>query len=481
MGSRYRWCSISTETPEPGGTACRDPSPAARSHPTPEASIPASLPDRLRAHLRARPDLLPRGAHILVALSGGPDSTALLLLLAELRAEFGWQLTAAHFDHGLRPDGAAQVERLKDWVGDLDVPLMVGRADRALGRAHAGLRSARYAWLRRAGRERHADRIATGHQRDDQVETVLFRILRGTGNRGLAGIPQRRGRLARPLLGFASAELTDWLEGRRVGWFDDPSNRDPRYARSRLRHGLLPALEAALGPGVADALVAIGATAGEVRRATDRVAERVLDGLERGEAAEWPAELRAEALRLAARRSGVPLRGAAARCAAELLPGLTSGQVIDLGGGLRLERVFDRWSVRRAELQGPAPEPLSIDSDAPGSGEFGSGERRRRIRWGAKPNKQSGGTRVALHVRADHFPLAVRAPSDGDRIRLPGGSRKVYRLMSEARVPRRERRSTPLVVDRDGRVLCVLRRELSHRVDRDAARNANFGIEVEDD
>jgi tRNA(Ile)-lysidine synthase len=438
------------------------------------------VPGKLEAHLRDHPDLLPAGGRVLVALSGGPDSTALLLLLDRLASEFDWSLTAAHFDHGVRPGGAEQAALLRKRLAPLGIPLLVGRPERQLGRAHAELRRARYAWLRRVAREAKAGRIATGHQRDDQIETVLFRILRGTGNRGLVGIPARRGLLVRPLLGLGREELASWLSDRGAEPFDDPSNRDRRYARNRLRHDLLPALEDSLGAEVGEALLAIGAAAGEVRRITDRVAERALDALADGSAPSWPVELRAEALRLAARRNGVRLRGSAVRRAATDLPALVSGHGLDLGGGLRLERAFESWSVRSRDQGIPRPEPLVIAAAEAGSGEFGPAGRRRRVRWDARPPSGSGGTRVAVHVREDHFPMVIRPWAVGDRIRLPGGGRKLGRLMSEARIPRRERRSTPVLVDRYGRILCVLRRELSHRIDREAATNANFGIEVED-
>lgn len=452
-------------------------------HPRAQAgpvSATGDLPVRLEAHLRQRGDLLPPGSRILIALSGGPDSTALLLLLNRLAAAFDWSLTAAHFDHGIRPGGAERVARLRDQLAPLDVPLVAGAPQRQLGRAHAELRRARYEWLCRTADAVVADRIATGHQRDDQAETVLFRILRGTGNRGLAGIPARRGRLVRPLLGFGRDELARWLDEQGAEPFDDPSNRDRRYARSRLRHDLLPALEHAAGDDVGESLLAIGEAAAEVRRTMERVAAHALDAMADGSAPDWPVELRAEALRLAGRRAGVRLRGAAVRRAARELAGLASGHGLDLGGGLRLERTFGTWSVRRAGKEAMDFEPLVIDAAEAGSGSFGPARRRRRVRWGPAEPTEGGGTRVALRVQADHFPLVIRSWSAGDRIRLPGGGRKLGRLMSEARVPRSERRSAPVLVDRNGRILCVLRRELSHRIDRDAMTNENFAIEVED-
>jgi len=448
--------------------------------PPDSAGAADDLPGRFEAHLREQSDLLPRGSRILVALSGGSDSTALLLLLSRLSLVFDWSLTAAHFDHGIRAGGPERVNRLRARLAPLGVSMIAGAPERQLGRAHAELRRARYEWLRRAASTVAADRIATAHQRDDQIETVLFRILRGAGNRGLSGIPARRGRLVRPLLGFRRDELARWLAEQGVESFDDPSNRDRRYARSRLRHDLLPALERAVGADVGESLLAIGEAAADVCRAMEAVSARALDAMADGSAPEWPAEVRAEALRLAGRRAGVRLRGSAVRRAARDLPRLGSGHGLDLGGGLRLERSFDAWTVRRAGA-GPADfEPLVIEAAEAGVGSLGPPGRRRRVRWGPAGAGASDGTRVALRVQADHFPLVIRPWSAGDRIRLPGGGRNLGRLMGEARIPRNERRAAPVLVDRHGRILCVLRRELSHRIDRDAATSENFRIEVED-
>lgn len=361
--------------------------------------------------------------------------------------------------------------------------LQVGRPVEPLDRDHAALRRARYAWLRATARRHGADRVATGHHRDDQAETVLFRILRGTGNRGLAGIPARRGRLVRPLLPFRRGELEAWLVGRGTEPFDDPSNRDVRYARSRLRHDLLPALESTIGPGVTDSLVRIGELAADARRVTDQVAEGVLASFADGTAPLWPAELRAEALRLAARRHGVRLRGGAARRAAAAMVDLTSGHGLDVGGGLRLERTFDTWAVQ-CPAPAPGPDrPLRIEEPTGGEGEARLGGRRWHVRWGSAAANQPGSVRVALHVPGDHYPLAIRAREPGDRMDLPGGRRKLGDLLREARIPARERATVPVVADRSDRPLAVLRPELTHRLVRpmsDETKPGNLVIEVED-
>lgn len=420
---------------------------------------------------------------MLVALSGGPDSVALLHLLHGLRSSWGWSLVAAHFDHGVRPGGPERVASVRERLVPDGVRLLVGRPDRPLDRDHATLRTARYEWLRSAASRIGAVRIATGHQRDDHAETILFRILRGTGNRGLAGIPARRGAIVRPLLCFGRNELEAWLAKRGIEPLEDPSNRDPRYARTRLRHRLLPALEAEVEDGVRDMLVAIGRAARQVEEAMRPVLERVLSSFEVGAPALWPAELRAEALRLAARREGVRLTGSAARVAAADMLGLTSGQGLDLGGGLRLERTFDSWSVRSAEAgkREATDEPLLIENPGSGEGWLRLGGRRYRVRWREGAKTGSGCMSVALCVPADHYPLSIRGWAAGDRIALPGGSRKLSRLMSEARVPSRERSTVPIVTDRDGRVLAMLREGLIHRIDREARnRRANLVLEVED-
>ncbi|HKK07645.1 MAG TPA: tRNA lysidine(34) synthetase TilS, partial [Gemmatimonadota bacterium] len=234
-----------------------------------------------------RPELLPRGGRVVVALSGGPDSTALLHLLLGVAGELDLSLVAAHFDHGLRSESAAEAERVRARSRALGVPCRVDRAASELEPRQETFREARYRFLRRVARDVGAGRIATGHQADDQAETVLFRVLRGTGLRGLGGIPARRGSIVRPLLPFWKEEIVAFLEARGLEWLEDPSNRDPRWERARLRTRVLPALEEAWGRPVRGRLVDLARAARRADRALDAAAREALEAARSADDGAW--------------------------------------------------------------------------------------------------------------------------------------------------------------------------------------------------
>ena len=200
-----------------------------------------------------------------VAVSGGPDSVALLRLLLELRSELGLVPAVAHFHHGIR---GAEADADQQFVAQLarahSLPLHTASADAP---AHAAVhrlsletaaRELRYAWFRKLLDEGAVNRVATGHTLDDQAETVLMRLLRGSGTRGLAGIFPRvevpGGAIVRPLLGMRRPEIVEYLRTLGQAWREDQSNRDPRHLRNRVRHQLLPQLERDYNPSLARVL-----------------------------------------------------------------------------------------------------------------------------------------------------------------------------------------------------------------------------------
>ena len=215
--------------------------------------------------------LVARDAVVLVAVSGGPDSMALLHVLAGLRSgprsRHGFTLAAHGVDHGLRAAAAAELDVAADFARALDVPFTRSALHVPPGsNLQARARAARYDALEAAMRSTGAARIATAHHATDRAETVLLRLLRGAGPAGLAVLPPRAGDRIRPFIRAESAAIRAHVDRHRIPFADDPSNADPRFARTRVRHEVLPLLRA-LSPAIdahlcalADQLLAYHAT-----------------------------------------------------------------------------------------------------------------------------------------------------------------------------------------------------------------------------
>lgn len=222
---------------------------------------------------------------VLLAVSGGADSVALLRAMAALKRGGTGQLAAAHFNHQLRGEEAAADEafvvELCRWLG-VPCALEHAEAGQLAGDSTDGLeaaaRTARYDFLRRTADRLGARYLVTAHTADDQAETILHRICRGTGIAGLAGMARARPlspatTLIRPLLAFRRAELLAYLDDLGQPYRFDSSNRDTRFTRNRIRHDVLPELAEHVNPGVAEALLRLGSLAGEVQEVVDRLVE----------------------------------------------------------------------------------------------------------------------------------------------------------------------------------------------------------------
>jgi len=215
--------------------------------------------------------LVSSGDHVLVGCSGGPDSTALLHVLHRLRGELGITVCAASVDHGLRPESAAEVAQVGELAGTLGAPFYSVRVEVPSEGAsiQARARELRYGALREIARSHGATRIAVGHTRDDQAETVLARVLRGAGIRGLGGIePRRADGVIRPLLDCGRAEVRAYVLARGLPFVDDPSNHQRAFERVRIRHQVLPALLAE-DPRVVEHLCALSDEAAELNAYLD--------------------------------------------------------------------------------------------------------------------------------------------------------------------------------------------------------------------
>lgn len=233
--------------------------------------------DRFRQHLElAR--LIPDGARVLVGYSGGADSTCLLHLLHLA----GIDIVAAHLHHGQRAEADGELRLCEAFAESLGVPFVSGRADvprmareLGIGLEEAG-REARYGFFRQAAHQLGAHLIATAHTRDDHAETVLLNLTRGTGLSGLAGIPERRDELVRPLLPFSREETRAYCEAEGFWYHDDPSNADVNFSRARIRHRVLPELRT-INPAADAAIARLSSLVSEEDRFLNGMAAAALE------------------------------------------------------------------------------------------------------------------------------------------------------------------------------------------------------------
>jgi tRNA(Ile)-lysidine synthase len=432
--------------------------------------------------------LLPPGAGVLVAVSGGADSTALVYLLREASSRLGIRLAGlAHFNHLLRGAASDADERFcREMAGDLGLRFEAGRGDvRAAARQRstsfedAG-RQLRYAFFEEARGRTGASHVAVGHTRDDQAETVLLNLLRGAGTTGLGGMPARRGSIIRPLVDFTHRELVEWLAEAGIPFREDESNRDRRFLRNRVRHEILPALTAVV-PSASDAI----ARAAEITRVDAefldelaarefvRVAGTSNDGLCAVEAAGLAAMPTALGRRVARLALGaVPGRGFLGfehtQKVLDLARGAVRGPVrlpgrcVTLTGAGQL--VVAVAHGRGREGQGFAAfrtfsaVPLSIPGEAPLADGRAVSCALRQGGIAALAGHLAGADRMTAVVDADLVAgLNVRFRRRGDRFRPLGlaGRKTLQDFFVDRKVPREERDRTPLVVDADDRVVWV--------------------------
>src|SRR5688500_399273 len=254
-----------------------------------------------RRRLRAALDDLSPGSRVEVALSGGADSLALAACLAFVAAREGWMAGAVVVDHGLQPGSAEVAERAAEQARTLGLEAEVVAVEVGTdGGPEAAARDARYAVLR----SRPVDAVLLGHTLDDQAETVLLGLGRGSGPRSLAGMPAVDGIVRRPFLGLRRADTERICTASDLPWWTDPHNADRGFRRNRLRHEVMPLLEDVLDGGVAEALAR---TADQLRADTsllDELAAEVADPCAVPLLAALPAALRSRVLRRAALEAG---------------------------------------------------------------------------------------------------------------------------------------------------------------------------------
>jgi tRNA(Ile)-lysidine synthase len=407
-----------------------------------------SLLSRLRHHL-TRTRLLDGPGIAVVAVSGGNDSVALLDLLHTLAPELSLSLVVAHVDHGIRSNSATVAGAVRALAEGYELPFEVCELHLGPDATETVARRGRYAWLGEVQRRHGARYLVTAHHRDDQVETILLRLLKGSAPAGLAGIPARgRGGLVRPLLPFAKVRLAEHVAALGLPIHDDPANRDPRHLRSWVRTILLPLVAERLGARAGDDVLRAGRSAARERRAWDGVLDHLPDlalhvephriEVARAQLARYDDVLSAALLRAAARRTGLVLGVRRARQLVALAR-RPSGRRLALADGWMAEVAFDRLRVSRAS-QDAAVEVVPIGER--GSAVFGEF----RVAWTPDPAPvRLPRTDWTTWIAGANW--EVRPPRAGDRLVPLGGigRRPLRRMLMEARVPRSDRPGYPVV------------------------------------
>ncbi len=426
--------------------------------------------------------LLPQGGNIVAACSGGPDSLALVDLLAGFRRELDFGLVVAHFDHGLRGEESSRdADFVRSFCSVRGLPFFGGCADvseevRNIGGSIEEVsRRLRYEFLRQVAKEIGGALIATGHQRDDQAETLLLNLVRGSGPRGLGAMRPRQGDIVRPLLCLTRSETEAYCREQELQPRNDSSNSDVDFRRNRVRHELAPLLRQRFNPGLTETLC--------------RTAEILADGHDflRGYVEEqlpiWAVRLENgyrldtllfSQLHVAVQRELLlnlleKMRGD--------VRGISFGHVeqirelflkergekrIDLPGQWQARKSYRELWIERATLsitpevqECPVDHEKTVQLSCPGEtnlSDFGVIFRCSR-HSGELPSPDVLGThRVAFDFASLRFPLVVRRRCPGDQFRSLGasGGRKLKKLLIDLKIPVAQRDTVPLVCDGNG-------------------------------
>ena len=371
------------------------------------SAIPMMLPSRVAVAISLHRILEP-GERVVVAVSGGPDSLALLSILREILPVLPLHLSVAHFDHGWRADSKDDRDFVASIAAKWGFDFHTARMATDSPHTENAARAARYAFLRQAVAQTNSTAVALGHTRDDQVETLLLHLLRGSGSRGLAAMRRRDGDLARPLLDIARSEIETYLSRLHLTPRRDATNDDPRFTRNRLRQQLLPAIDA-FDPAARELLARTADILSEEDRFLDAQVAGLADDIakDRDAFAQLPPALQRRVIR-------------------RLVPGAAFPEV---------------EAFRRGDASGATLEPQPGILPTPGV---------RASTCTCDPATFKARDPVG-HLDADlvRLPLAVATRKPGDRMRALGlkQPKRVQDILVDAHVPRQIRDSLPLVSD----------------------------------
>ena len=443
--------------------------------------------------------LLSVGDSVLIALSGGPDSVALLHVLTRLRRAMKLSLTAVYVNHQIRKRAALAEEKFcqklcdkfdidLDIVGE-DIPALAKR--RKVGIEEAA-RDFRYELFDLLALEDGHNRIALGHHADDRAETVLFRVLRGTGISGLGGIPARRGKIVRPLYDLTKAQILSHLKSKRLSYCTDQSNESTDYRRNYLRNRLLPEIRKEFNPQVDKALLNLA----EISTVDDRYLDRLTTLAFRKCVAVSAGGKFELDLIIVDRYDTAILRRLLRKCYQGLVPSQVTpdkevidrladlvsgrGKSVSLPNRIQAVRIDNGLVLYRRERHSYA---VPLQPDGKSRIEFPAIDFTCRLKenWRGRPIKKRGSGKVILDWEKIRPPILVRHIKPGDRFRPLGlgGTKKVGDFLTDRKVPPVYRDEIPVVCDTEG-IIWVVGYEIDNRVkiDEDTKKVITIGFTV---
>ena len=380
-------------------------------------------------------NLIAPGDTVICAVSGGADSVAMLFALYLLREKLGITLEAAHFNHNLRGEESLRDETfVRELCARYEIPLHVASGEIHPGKKglEAAARDARYAFL-----ESLPGKIATAHTADDNAETILMHLVRGTGLKGLGGIAPQRGKLIRPMLGITRREVEDFLAEWHLPHVEDSTNETDAFLRNRLRHHVMPLL-AAENPRIAENLSQMA-----LRLREDEACLSQLSGYETLPEVETlrtlPSAVRSRMLERFLKENGVrePEDVHIAQAEALVFSESPSASAA-FPGGVTLSRQYGHLT---ANPTGEAFSPVTLT--CPGSTEAAG------IRITCEPAGELAQSENLLTV-CPVGKISIRPRQTGDKIRLSGGSKSLKKLFIDRKIPAADRGRIPVVCDETG-------------------------------
>ena len=394
------------------------------------------MESKVLAALR-RYDMVRPGDTVICAVSGGADSMALLWCMWMLREKLGITVEAAHFNHNLRGAESDRDEAHVRAFCDLrDIPLHLGSAQVKPGEKglEAAARDARYAFLSGLN-----GTIATAHTADDNAETVLMHLLRGSGLRGLGGITPKSDRLIRPMLDVTRTEVEDYVQDNWLPFVTDSSNHTDQFLRNRLRHGVMPLLKQE-NPRLSTSL---SAAAQRLRQDEQLLASLAadLDGADVAAMRQTHPALRRRALERFLRESGLPEPSASHILQAEGLVFSDNPSARTAFGNLTLMRCYDRLvmvpTAQEVLPQRPLPEEGTVFLPEIGL----------EIRTSPASVPETGPDCFTV---APKGPMVVRCRQTGDSLTLPGGTKTLKKRFIDRKIPQNQRLLVPVIADSQG-------------------------------